>query len=60
MAKNGPREYVTLYCTECNEQRKIKSENYRTQKNKRNTTELLQLKKYCPKCNKTILHKEKK
>ena len=55
MAKKGEaRENITLVCTVC------KEENYRKQKNKRNTPEKLEIKKYCPKCNKTTLHKEKK
>lgn len=54
MAKAGNRELVTLVCTEC------KEENYRTSKNKKNTTERLEIKKYCPKCQKTTAHKEKK
>ena len=43
-----------FYCTECNE------ENYRTEKNKRNTTERLELNKYCPKCRQHTAHKETK
>ncbi len=55
MAKKGEaRENITLVCTVC------KEENYRTPKNKRNTPERLEIKKHCPKCNKTTLHKEKK
>ena len=55
MAKKGEaRERVTLQCAEC------KSENYRTEKNKRNTTERLELKKHCPKCKTTTNKKEKK
>ncbi len=55
MAKKGEvRENITLVCTVCN------SENYRTPKNKRNTPERLELNKYCPKCQKTTMHKEKK
>ena len=44
---------VLLKCTECGE------ENYLTQKNKRNTPDRLEQKKYCPRCKKTTLHKEK-
>ena len=45
MAKKGEnRELVTLKCTVCNEK------NYRTPKNKKNTTERLELNKYCSKC----------
>ncbi len=55
MAKKGEaRERVTLQCAEC------KNENYRTEKNKRNTTERLELKKHCPTCKSTTTHKEKK
>jgi len=55
MAKTkGKRQMKTLICDVC------KEENYRVEKNKRNTPERLELKKHCPKCNKTTLHKEKK
>ncbi|MDD3048592.1 MAG: 50S ribosomal protein L33 [Bacilli bacterium] len=54
MAKAGSRELVTLQCTVC------KEENYRTSKNKRNTTERLEVNKYCSRCQKTTAHKEKK
>ena len=55
MAKKGEnRERITLECTSC------KSKNYRTEKNKKNTTERLELNKYCPKCNQSTNHKETK
>ncbi len=55
MAKKGEaRERITLQCTVCN------SENYRTEKNKQNTPERIELKKFCAKCKTTTLHKEKK
>lgn len=54
MAKNGPRVYKTFYCDVC------KMENYRLEKNTKNTKERLELMKYCPKCKKHTLHKEKK
>ena len=54
MAKVGNRERITLFCTEC------KNENYRTEKNKKNTTEKIELNKYCSTCKKTTTHKEKK
>ena len=55
MAKKGEaRELVTLKCSVC------KSENYRVSKNKKNTTERLELNKFCPKCKTTTTHKEKK
>lgn len=55
MAKKGEaRQRVTLKCTEC------KNENYRTEKNKRNTTDKLELNKFCSTCRKTTAHKETK
>ena len=55
MAKKGEaRERVTLTCTDC------KSQNYRTEKNKKNTTERLELNKFCKKCGKSTTHKESK
>lgn len=54
MAKVGNRERITLACTEC------KEENYRTIKNKKNTTEKLELNKFCSRCGKATKHKEKK
>ena len=55
MAKKGEtRARIDLKCTECDEI------NFRTEKNKKNTTERLELKKFCPKCKKTTLHKETK
>ncbi len=55
MAKKGEnRANVTLKCTVCKEQ------NYRTQKNKKNTTERLELNRYCPRCRKATPHKEEK
>lgn len=55
MAKKGEaRQRITLKCTEC------KKENYRTEKNKKNTTDRLELNKFCPSCKKNTLHKEAK
>ncbi len=55
MAKKGEaRQRITLKCTVCGE------ENYRTQKNKRNTTDRLELNKFCAKCRKVTPHKEEK
>lgn len=48
------REKVILVCEEC------LSRNYTTTKNKQNSTKRLELKKYCPRCNKSTLHKETK
>lgn len=54
MAKEGKRQMKTLICTEC------KEENYRKPRNVQNTTERLEISKYCPKCRKHTTHKEKK
>ena len=56
-AKNGckgPRENITLECTEC------KRRNYMTEKNKRNNTDRLEVVKYCKFCKKRTTHKETK
>ncbi len=45
---------VTLRCSEC------KQRNYNTFKNKKNTTDKLELKKYCPFCRKHTVHNETK
>ena len=54
MAKLENRQGKTLTCTVC------KSQNYRTEKNVKNTTARLELNKYCPFCKKHTLHKETK
>ncbi|HNX96847.1 MAG TPA: 50S ribosomal protein L33 [Candidatus Aminicenantes bacterium] len=54
MAKSEKRIIFGLKCPECNEK------NYTTTKNKQNSTEKLNLKKYCPRCAKHTLHKEVK
>ncbi len=48
------RDKVILACTEC------KRRNYTTKKNKRLHPERMEVKKYCPFCNKHILHRETK
>jgi large subunit ribosomal protein L33 len=48
------RDNIILKCTVCGE------ENYITERNKKNHTEKLEIKKFCPRCNKMTLHKEKK
>ena len=53
-AKAGNRVKVVLRCSEC------KQRNYNTKKNKRNTTERLELNKYCPFCRKHTKHTETK
>ena len=48
------RVAVTLACTEC------KRRNYITSKNKKNTPDSLEMKKYCSFCKTHTLHKESK
>jgi large subunit ribosomal protein L33 len=48
------RVNIQLQCTEC------KRKNYATDKNKKNTTGRLELKKYCPWDRKHTVHKETK
>jgi large subunit ribosomal protein L33 len=48
------RDIVTLACTEC------KQRNYTTTKNKRNTPDKLEFKKYCRFCRKHTAHRETK
>ncbi|HLC16636.1 MAG TPA: 50S ribosomal protein L33 [Thermodesulfovibrionia bacterium] len=50
------RNIILLQCPEC------KSRNYSTTKNKKNTTEKIQLKKFCKhhNCRKHTMHKEVK
>ena len=54
MAKKENREGVALKCSVCG------NIGYVTSKNKKNTTDKLQIKKFCTKCNKTTLHTERK
>lgn len=55
MAKKGEnRERITLVCSIC------KNETKRTEKNKKNTPDRLELNKFCPKCKTVTVHKEKK
>lgn len=48
------RTRITLACTDC------KQRNYDTEKNKKNTTARIEIKKFCKFCGKTTLHKETK
>ncbi len=48
------REDIILVCTECGMQ------NYIDTKNKKTHPERKELKKYCKKCNRMTVHKEKK
>lgn len=54
MAKKGSRILVCLACEVC------KRQNYVVEKNKINTPAALKLKKYCRRCKKRTIHKEKK
>jgi len=49
-----PREIITFQCTEC------KRKNYSKTKNKKTSTERIELKKFCPSCRKHQVHKETK
>ncbi len=48
------RDSITLACTEC------KRRNYMSSRNKKKTTEKLEIKKYCASCRTHTLHKESK
>lgn len=48
------RDKVKLACEDC------KQRNYDTKKNKRNTTDRIELKKFCKFCGKHTIHKETK
>ncbi len=48
------RVQFTLRCEEC------KRENYQYTKNKQNHPKRMEVKKFCKRCNKQTMHKEKK
>ena len=50
----GARVKVTLRCNEC------KQRNYNTKKNKKNTPDRIEMKKYCRFCRKHTVHTETK
>lgn len=58
MAKKGNRVQVILECTEHKETGEPGMSRYITTKNKKNTTERLELKKYNPFLKKYTVHKE--
>nr|YP_009397443.1 ribosomal protein L33 [Dasyclonium flaccidum]ARW66629.1 ribosomal protein L33 [Dasyclonium flaccidum] len=65
MAKSkGARVIVTLECECRNEEKKMKRKNgifrYTSSKNKRNTPNRLEMKKFCPYCNCHSIFKEVK
>ncbi|NEN96587.1 MAG: 50S ribosomal protein L33 [Moorea sp. SIO1F2] len=60
-SKKGVRIVITLECTECRSNSNKRSagvSRYTTRKNRRNTTSRLELKKFCPNCNRHTIHKE--
>ncbi len=59
MAKKSDRVVVILECTEATKEGKTASR-YHTKKNKKTTTEKLELRKYNPYLRRTTLHKEVK
>ena len=62
MAKTkGLRVIITLECTECRintEKRSNGVSRYTSMKNRRNTANRLEIKKFCKYCNKHTIHKE--
>lgn len=52
MAKAGARVIITMACTDC------KMRNYSSEKNKKNDSGRLELKKFCPTCGRQTLHRE--
>jgi large subunit ribosomal protein L33 len=48
------RDIIILACTDC------KRRNYNTTKNKKKTTERLEISKFCPYCRKHTTHRETK
>ncbi len=52
MAKKEERVIITLACSECRER------NYTTEKNRRNDSERIELRKYCPRCRVHRPHRE--
>jgi large subunit ribosomal protein L33 len=62
MAKNkGSRVLITLECIDCrsNENKRTPGiSRYTTQKNRKNNPDRIELKKYCPNCNRHTIHKE--
>jgi len=58
MAKKGNRIQVIMECTEHKESGKPGTSRYVTTKNKKNTTERLELRKYNPILKKVTVHKE--
>lgn len=60
MAKaKGSRLIITLECTECRSKANNKGvSRYTTKKNRKNTPDRIELKKYCKFCKQHTIHKE--
>lgn len=58
MAKRGNRVQVILECTEHKNSGLSGTSRYITTKNKKNTPDRLEIKKFCPHCNRNTNHKE--
>jgi large subunit ribosomal protein L33 len=54
MAKKAIRMVTTFACTDCKER------NYTSEKNRKNDTGRMDLKKFCPRCRVHTLHRETK
>ncbi len=55
MAKKGEQRLVIhMACTDCQER------TYTTEKNKKNDSQRLEMKKFCPRCRTHTLHRETK
>jgi len=54
MAKKEDRIIISMACSDCKER------NYATTKNKRNTKDRLELRKFCPRCGQHTMHREAK
>ena len=50
--RGSGRTVITLQCNDCAER------NYTTEKNRRNNSDRIELKKFCPKCRKVAPHRE--
>ncbi|MBH47797.1 MAG: 50S ribosomal protein L33 [Halobacteriovorax sp.] len=59
MAKKGNRFVITLECTEARKEGKTPSR-YTTEKNKKNTPDRIEIKKYNPYLKRVTIHKEVK
>jgi large subunit ribosomal protein L33 len=59
--KKSPRILITLECNKCRiclSKRSNGISRYLTSKNRRNTTQKIELKKFCCYCNMHVIHKE--